>query len=325
MNEPMSLLEVRDLHVGFQGYEQSRHVLSGVDLTVRQGEVVGLVAESGSGKSILASAVIGLLPFGARVLSGEILLRGQNLVGMSERDLRSVRGSELAMIVANPRSALNPVLRVGTQITNVLRARERVSRAVAADRGIALLESVGINDAARRVNSHPHELSGGMAQRVVIALALASAPQLLIADEPSSGLDVTVQAQVLDLIRKQTLDRGMSVILATRDLGVIAQYCDEVAVMYAGQIVEQASVVSFFEAPRHPYSKALVSAFRPVPTEHARTSSVQELRRSAASQGCRYNMRCPIASVVCRDEAPLMRPVGSGHAVRCHAYEATPA
>ena len=316
-----SLLQVTDLHVEFTGHGSIAKVLNGVDLVVQPAKMLGLVGESGSGKTILSLAAMGLLPPTAKVTSGDITSRGQSLLSMSERELRTLRGRHIAMIVPNPKLALNPVLRVGDQLANVFRFRENLPKKEAWARSIEVLESVGINDALRRADAYPHELSVGMAQRVVIAVAISSSPELLIADEPSGALDVTVQAQVLDLIKGQTTERNMAAIIATRDLGIVAQYCDEIAVLYAGQIVERASVGEFFESPLHPYSQELITAFSPTVDKtwkiHGRPPSPTNL-----PAGCFYQSRCPLVTPLCATVEPqLLRRFETEHFVRCHAYE----
>jgi oligopeptide/dipeptide ABC transporter ATP-binding protein len=316
------LLEVQDLRAEFSGYGHATRILNGVDLILEEGKVLGLVGESGSGKTILALAIMRLLPLGAHVTRGDVRFLGQSLLSLNEAELRAIRGKQMALVVPNPKLALNPVLRIGDQLANVYRMREGLSKREAWDRGTDMLKSVGINDPLRRARSYPHELSGGMAQRVVIAMALSSGPRLLIADEPSSGVDVTVQVQVLDLIKKQIKERNMGAIIATRDLGIVAQYCDEVAILYAGQIVERANVSDFFREPLHPYSGELIRAFSPQASDngHRRIPGAHPSPANLPA-GCYYNPRCPLATDICHRVEPRLMESLPAHVVRCLAYD----
>jgi ABC-type dipeptide/oligopeptide/nickel transport system ATPase component len=235
-------------------------VLNGVHLAVAAGERVGLVGESGSGKSVLAWSILGLVPPPGRVIGGTVRFGGLDICTASEPELRRVRGKEIALVASNARAHLNPIVPVGEQLVQVFLARHPVTRAVAEARALEMLEAVGIPDPSRRMRAYPHQLSGGMAQRVVIAMALACEPTLLVADEPTSGLDVTIQVQILELVHRLLRDRGLAALITTRDLGVVAHYCDRVAVIRAGAIVEVAAVRDFFARPQHPYSRTLLAA-----------------------------------------------------------------
>jgi peptide/nickel transport system ATP-binding protein len=255
----VALLEVVDLTVRFKTSRGFIRAVNGVSLSVDAGETVGLVGESGSGKSVTSQAILGMLGSRfAEVPSGRVMFDGTDLLTLSQRDLRRRRGAELAMVFQNPVSSLNPVVRIGTQITEAIRAHEKVRRGAARARARELLEHVGVADPARVLESYPHRLSGGMCQRVMIAIALALRPRLLIADEPTTALDVTIQAQVLELMRQLTQESGTALILITHDLGVVAAVTSRVNVMYAGRIVERASTPTLFSEPRHPYTVGLM-------------------------------------------------------------------
>jgi ABC-type dipeptide/oligopeptide/nickel transport system ATPase component len=256
-----SALEVRDLHTHFFTAVGTTKALKGVTLSVEPGKMLGLVGESGSGKTTLAHSIMRVVPRPGRVVHGETKLFGRDLQKLSESKMRPLRGSEIAMIVPNPRAELNPLLTIGDQLANVARTHLRLRKQDARERAVHMLSEVRIPDPKRRADAYPHELSGGMAQRVVIAMALISEPKVTISDDATSGLDVTVQAQVLDLALKLLRERGSASLMITRDLGIVANYCDSVAVLYRGLILEMADVKRFFANPRHPYSMELLSAF----------------------------------------------------------------
>jgi ABC-type dipeptide/oligopeptide/nickel transport system ATPase component len=261
------LLEVQDLHTHFFTRQGVFEAVRGVDLRLEQGELLGLVGETGSGKSVTARSIIQLVPPPGRIVRGRVLFGGRDLVKESPEAVRRLRGNEIAIVVQNPRAALNPVLRVGDQIVNVLRAHRRAGRREAMSEAVAMLRAVGIPDPERRAREYPHRLSGGMAQRALIAMALINRPRLLIADEPTTGLDVTVQAQVMDLMVALVRERGSSILLVTHDLGLVAQYCQRVAVMAEGRIVESGTVEAVFQAPQQPYTRALLRAALGEPLE----------------------------------------------------------
>jgi oligopeptide/dipeptide ABC transporter ATP-binding protein len=314
------LLEVRDLTVTFPHYgDEAAVALQSINLTLARGEVVGLVGESGSGKSMLARSIMNLVPTPGRISAGQIVFEGQNLPDLDEPTLRHMRGNEIAMIISNPKAELNPLQTVGTQIGNVLRAHTDLDRAAVKARVLEILKQVSIPDPERRMDAWPHELSGGMAQRVVMSIALACSPKLIISDDATSGLDVTVQAQVLDLMRLLVVDRGTSLLFITRDIGITAHFCDRVAVIYAGQIVEQAPREEFFENPQHPYSILLLAAF--AQNERLRRywlgDAVAGMDR-APPRGCPFAGRCVRVQDRCRVEDPTNRELASGHFIRCH-------
>ena len=317
-----SLLEVADsFRVQFQTYEGIAQALNGIDLRIGEAEIVGLVGETGSGKSVLATAIMNALRFPGQIVAGSVLLEGRDLLALDEAALRGIRGVQISLIATNPRSKLNPLLRVGRQIADVIRAHENVPHAAALARASALLQTVGINDPERRARAYPHELSGGMAQRVLIAMALAGSPRLLIADEATSGLDVTVQRQVLDLIRDKVIERQSSALMITHDLGIVAQYCHRVAIIYAGQIVEEATVANLFRDPRHPYTISFRSPPRGT-VSRQRAPDYRWLGRGPINgnlpDGCLLHPRCPFAYDHCRTAPPGLRELATGHHVRCH-------
>ena len=318
------MLEVRGLttSLGVSGPE----ILSAVDLTLHSGEVLGVVGESGSGKGMLALSIMGLLPDPIQVRAGQILLQGQDLRSLPAAAMRRLRGKDIAMIFQEPMTSLNPVMRVGQQIGEVLRWHGSLRGDAARAEGISLLQRVEMPDAQRQIDAYPHELSGGMRQRVMIAMALAGHPKLLIADEPTTALDVTIQAQILDLVRKLQRDSGMSVLLITHDLGVIAEMSDRVAVMYAGRVVEFGSALDIFDRPSHPYTRGLLAS-RPKISAGAQWLSTIEGTVPAVGQmgsGCSFAPRCKLAGDACRQVPPL-RQVGPAHQVACVApFEAVP-
>ncbi len=311
------MLEIRDLVVGYTAEQGFVRVLDGVDLTVRQGEIWGVVGESGAGKSVLLRAILGLLPRGWRVAGGTLRYDGVDLVGMSERVLEAVRGRVIGLMPSNARQSLNPLMPVGRQIAAVLAKHQAMGRAQAADRTVALLKAVGIPDPALRYHSYPHELSGGMCQRIIIAMALANAPALILADEPTSGLDVTISIQILDLMREAVQHAGSTLVLVSRDLGVVANYAQHVGVMLAGQMIEEAGVLEFFDRALHPYSRRLIAA---ATAAHGagRGAHVSETGPlGATGQGCRFRSRCAFAIPACGAAPVQMQHEGSQHLVRC--------
>jgi oligopeptide/dipeptide ABC transporter ATP-binding protein len=290
-----------------------------VSLQVQAGETLAIVGESGSGKTVTFTSALGLLPKPGRVIGGQALLEGEDLLRLSPEDLRRRRGARIGMVFQDPLTGLNPVFRIGDQIIEVLRAHLPLSRAEARERAIALLARVQIPDPARRVDDYPHQFSGGMRQRVLIAMAIALGPRVLIADEPTTALDVTIQAQILDLLRELQAEFGMSIILITHDLGVIAEMADEVAVMYAGRIVERASASKLFEDPQHPYTIGLLGS---VPRLDEERETLLAIEGSvpppfALPAGCRFHPRCPFAEDACTKEVPALKSIQPGHAVAC--------
>jgi peptide/nickel transport system ATP-binding protein len=302
------LLDVEDLKIHFRANRGLVQAVDGVSLSVRRGETLGIVGESGSGKSVLARSILGLLPAQLAIRAGgRIMFDGQDLNRMSEAQLRRVRGRRIAMVFQDPMTSLNPVMTVGRQIGKVLTYHLGLSQKAAAERALELLASVGVPSPGQRLHEYPHQLSGGMRQRVMIALALACDPELLIADEPTTALDVTVQAQILDLLQRQQSDRGMALILISHDLGVVSRLADRIAVVYAGRIVEQASTKALFADMRMPYTAAL---FRSTPrltnASHTRLEAINGRPPDLALKlrGCRFAPRCRFADERCRADEP---------------------
>ncbi len=320
MDDAAPILDISDLWVSFPAYRAAPvRALRGIDLAIAPGEFIGLVGESGSGKTTLARAAMGLVPAPGVVERGEVLFDGRNLARLDEESRRTVLGRELAMVIANPRAELNPVLPVGRQISNVVYHHLGVSRAEADRRALDMLRAVRIPDAERRFAAFPHELSGGMAQRVVIAIALACSPKLVISDDATSGLDVTVQTQVLDLLRGMVAEKGASALFITRDIAITAHYCSRIAVIYAGEIVELAPVTTFFKRPAHPYSIMLLAAFSHSPTLRLRWTRPPDGADSGPSAGgCSFAARCVRRRERCLVEAPAAHALASGGSVRCH-------
>ncbi|WP_295639591.1 ABC transporter ATP-binding protein [uncultured Mailhella sp.] len=309
------LLDVQHLTVSFG----STPVVRDVSFQLFPGRTLCLVGESGSGKSMTAFSIMRLLPSPGRVTSGSLLFDGEDLLTLDEKAMRSRRGRDISMIFQEPMTSLNPVLRIGKQLAEPLEIHEGLHGRAAEEKAVNLLELVGIPDARRRLNDYPHQFSGGMRQRVMIAMALACAPRLLLADEPTTALDITIQGQILRLLGRLARERDMGVLLITHDLGVVAEAADDVAVMYAGELMEQAPVAAFFERPLHPYSQGLM-ACAPLLGNHdsERLPSIPGMvpLPSELPEGCCFRPRCPFASEQCLQAPPLV-PVGEGRMVRC--------
>ncbi|MGH8765570.1 MAG: dipeptide ABC transporter ATP-binding protein, partial [Burkholderiales bacterium] len=322
-----SLLKVEDLKTRLDTAHGEVRAVDGVSLEIRKGECFALVGESGSGKSMTALSILRLLPEVGRIAAGKVLLDGQDLLALPEVAMRAVRGRRVAMIFQEPATALNPVLTVGRQITEVLERHTTLAGAEMSARALDLLNAVGIPDAARRREEYPFQLSGGLKQRVMIACALAADPEILVADEPTTALDVTIQAQILDLLAKLQADRSMAILLITHDLGIVARMAQRVAVMYAGEIVEVAARDDFFKAPQHPYSQKLFEAL-PTPQKRGAGLSVipgQVPPLTGAMEGCRFVERCEYAYLRCRQEEPALLELPGARFVRCHLREQGPA
>ena len=320
----MALLEVRDLHTRFFTREGVVRAVDGVTFSVEVGKTLGIVGESGCGKSVTALSIMGLIPRPpARIVEGSVNFDGRDLTKFSERQLEDVRGRQIAMIFQDPMTSLNPTLRIRTQITEVLDRHYGYSKDEARKRAVELLEEVQIPRAAQRLDDYPHRFSGGMRQRVMIAIALACNPKLLIADEPTTALDVTVQAEILDLLEELRHEHEMAMIIITHDMGVVAETADEVAVMYAGQIVEQAETQDLFDRPEHPYTEALLGALPQLEGEDIRHGRLRSIPGRppdliAPPPGCRFAPRCPYANLQdgCADHLPELRQIRPGHLVR---------
>jgi len=315
----MALLAIERLTLEFSRDGQLARALDGVSFTVERGQVMGLVGESGCGKSMTALAVMRLVPEAGRITGGRIVFDGIDVLSLPEHAMRKLRGARIAMIFQEPMTALNPVLTAGFQVAEVLRIHKPISARAAWTRAVELLAEVGIPEPAARANDYPHQLSGGMRQRVMIAMAIACEPDLLIADEPTTALDVTIQAEILDLLRGLRETRGMGIVLITHDLGVVAEQADRVAIMYAGRIVEEAATVELFAHPLHPYTRALLRSM-PVLGAHrerldAIPGNVPDITRRPS--GCPFRDRCPLATAECAVEPPALVAKRPDHTVAC--------
>ena len=319
VRKPDTLLDVRGLHTYFYTYEGIVKAVNSVSYGLNRGEITGLVGESGSGKSVTAQSIIQLVKAPGRIVSGEVWLDGEDLMSLSQAEMQAVRGRKISMIFQEPRAALNPLFTVGDQISRVIQLREGCSRSIAESQAVEMMRAVEIADPDRRAGAYPHELSGGMCQRVMVAMALSANPLLLIADEPTTGLDVTVQAQVLDLIRTRVRSAGSACLFITHDLGVVAELCERVIVMYAGRVVEQGPVAEIFSNPRHPYTQGLIASTlrvdidRPISTIPGTVPDAVHL-----PSGCTFHPRCPFAEELCQLEEPPMVEAGQDHTTRCH-------
>jgi peptide/nickel transport system ATP-binding protein len=321
--EAAPMLAIRDLRVSFPTDDGVVHAVNGMDLTLARGETVGIVGESGSGKTVTSQALMGLLKDTTAAVTGQILLDGQDLNTLTETQMRAYRGKKIAMIFQDPLSAMHPFYPVGAQIAEAYRVHNDVSKKAAAQVAVDMLGRVGIPDPKRRCSAYPHEFSGGMRQRAMIAMALVCEPELLIADEPTTALDVTVQAQILDLLNELQDETGTSVILVTHDLGVVAEVCHQVVVMYGGECVEQATVANLFKDPRHPYTQGLLASMPSLAQRSERLHPIPGFPPSllALPDGCLFADRCPMTHLVPDDACGTRRPTLTGidgHASRCH-------
>ncbi len=314
------LLAVRDLRTQFRTDEGVFNAVDGLNLDVRPGQTLAIVGESGCGKSVTALSIMGLVPDPpGKILSGSVIFEGQELIGASKQAMQDLRGNGMAMIFQEPMSSLNPVFTVGEQIVEGLLRHRNISRAQAIERAIAMLRKVRIPAPEQRFHEYPHQLSGGMRQRVMIAMALACEPRLLIADEPTTALDVTIQAQILELMRVLQEETGTAIILITHDLGVVAEVADDVVVMYAGKVVEQAPVRALFDAPQHPYTIGLLGSIPRMDSARARLASISGQVPSPFEhrQGCSFAQRCPFAGEQCQASIPPLRQVSELHWSAC--------
>ena len=330
-NDPVTgkrpLLEIQNLSTVFHTDDGIVKAVTGVSFEVMPGETLGIVGESGCGKSVTAMSVLRLIPIPpGEIPEGKILYRGENLLEFNDTRMRRLRGNEISMIFQEPMTALNPVYTVGDQIMEAIRLHQRVGKAEARKRAIEMLVHVGIPAPGQRVDEYPHQLSGGMRQRVMIAMALSCHPSLLIADEPTTALDVTIQAQILDLLRKLRSEMDMAIMLITHDLGVVAENADRVVVMYAGRVAEYTDVETLFRAPRHPYTIGLLES---MPSMDHGKDRLRVIRGAvppptAFPSGCPFHPRCPFAVDRCRTELPELEAVGPGHTARCHRLNEIP-
>jgi oligopeptide/dipeptide ABC transporter ATP-binding protein len=330
VNNNKPLLEVKGLKTYFYTEDGVVRAVDGVNFDVYPGEVLSIVGESGCGKSVTSLSIMRLISKPGKIDAGEILLDGENLLDLSEEEMSKVRGNRISMIFQQPQTALNPVFKVGDQLAEVLNVHQDMGKDAGWRRAVALLKMVGVPDPERRVEAYPHELSGGMAQRVMIAMALACVPEVLIADEPTTALDVTIQAQILDLMRDMRREMGTSVILITHDLGVVAEMAERVAVMYAGEIVEQTDVNTLFDEPLHPYTQGLMGS---IPVLGEIKDKLDVIPGSVPNlvnlpPGCRFAPRCQARvkynCAVCADVKPELEEVKPGHHVRCWLYKSAP-
>jgi peptide/nickel transport system ATP-binding protein len=316
---PENILELKDLVVEYHTDDAVIHAVNSINLTVRKGETIGLVGETGAGKTTIARAILRILPTPpAKLRGGEILFEGRDIIGLSERDMRKVRGNKIAMIFQDPMTALNPIKKIGVQISEAIMLHNEISRTEAERRACDMLEMVGIP--SERYIEYPHQFSGGMKQRVVIAMALACNPELLLADEPTTALDVTIQAQVLEMMQGLKEKLGTSVILITHDLGVVADICDSVAVVYAGEIVEYGRAEHIFDgAARHPYTIGLFNSLPNLDSSERRLKPIRGLMPDPTSlpKGCKFCDRCPDAADKCKEQLPEVIEIEPGHHVKC--------
>jgi oligopeptide/dipeptide ABC transporter ATP-binding protein len=321
-----ALLEVRNLRTSFG----SVHAVDNVSFTVRRGEAVALVGESGCGKSVTAMSIMRLVASPGRITAGEVRFKGRDLASLKESEMRHVRGNDIAMVFQEPMTSLNPVFKIGAQVAEAIRIHRKVSKAEAWKQAGDMLELVSIPDPHKRLHDYPHQLSGGMRQRVMIAIALSCDPELLIADEPTTALDVTIQAQIMELLASLQKRLGLAVLLITHDLGVVAEFCERVIVMYTGRVVEEAPVRELFGAPAHPYTRGLLKSLpgaalvagTPVnrlPTIAGMVPPITNLPR-----GCKFNPRCPDVMEICLGNEPALMPVAPGQIARCYLHGDTP-
>jgi oligopeptide/dipeptide ABC transporter ATP-binding protein len=314
------LLEVRDLATYFHGEDGTVRAVDGVSFSLGRGGTLGIVGESGCGKSVTSLSIMGLIPQPpGEIAAGQVMFEGRDLLKLDAEELRALRGNRMSMIFQEPMTSLNPAFTVGDQIVEGILRHRRVGQREARARAIEMLKRVRIPSPERRIDDYPHRLSGGMRQRVMIAMALACDPTLLIADEPTTALDVTIQAQILDLLRRLRQELGMAIVLITHDLGVVAELADEVIVMYAGRIVERADVKTLFANPQHPYTIGLLGSLPKLHLEQKRLAAIEGVVPSplAFPRGCRFHPRCPFAEEACTTAEPDLTPVGPGHFAAC--------
>ncbi|WP_121609591.1 ABC transporter ATP-binding protein [Mesobacillus foraminis] len=325
VHKEASLLEVKNLETAFSIDGEYYNAVDNVSFSIKPRQIVGVVGESGCGKSVLSLSIMQLLPKGTgEIRSGEITFEGVQLNQLSDTEMNRIRGRDISMIFQEPMTSLNPVFTIGYQLQEVLFNHMKISKGDARQKSIALLKSVGISRPEKLVDEYPHQLSGGMRQRVMIAMAIACQPKLLIADEPTTALDVTVQAQILELLKTIQEVNDMSIILITHDLGVIAEMCDEVLVMYAGRIIERSDAESLFYKPLHPYTELLLGAIPKMDEEAGMLSSIEGIVPSLKNMpetGCRFALRCPKVKPECSAVTPLLEEVEEGHSVACILYE----
>lgn len=324
MSDQKSLLEVSDLRTYFYTKAGVVKAVDGVSFDIKPGETLGIVGESGSGKSITAMSIMKLIPSPpGKIVSGKVVYEGEDLLNKSEKQMRKIRGKEISMVFQDPMTSLNPVFTIGKQMIETIITHEKFNKKQAKERAVELLEIVGIPESRERLSSYPHEFSGGMRQRVMIAMALACNPKLLIADEPTTALDVTVQAQILELLKKLQRELGMAIIMITHDLGVVAEFCDRVMVMYAGNPVEFSNNKMLYDSPKHPYTWGLLNSIPKIKKEKTRLEVIDGLPPDLRylPPGCNFASRCQHATDVCFIKKPSLKAVETNHYVSCLLYE----
>jgi peptide/nickel transport system ATP-binding protein len=322
VNEPTeAILEVEKLRTSFFTESGAVHAVDNVSFNVKRGEAVALVGESGCGKSVTAMSIMRLVAPPGKITGGAVRFKGKDLASLSERDMRKVRGNDIAMVFQEPMTSLNPVFRIGAQVAEAIRIHKDVSKREAWKMAGEMLNLVSIPDPVKRLQDYPHQLSGGMRQRVMIAMALSCDPELLIADEPTTALDVTIQAQIMELLADLQQKLGLAILLITHDLGIVAEFCERVVVMYTGRVVEEASVRDLFAKPAHPYTRGLLASLPSVstgtrlPTITGMVPSISKL-----PAGCKFNPRCPDVMEICYGNEPALMRVGEGHDARCYLH-----
>ena len=317
-----ALLEVKNLRTSFFTGDGEVHAVDNVSFNVRKGEALALVGESGSGKTVTAMSIMRLIAPPGKITGGEIRFKGRNLADLSERAMRQVRGDDIAMVFQEPMTSLNPVFKIGDQVAEVFRIHRKVSKKEAWKQAGDMLELVSIPDPIKRLDDYPHQLSGGMRQRVMIAMALSCEPELLIADEPTTALDVTIQAQIMELLASLQKRLGLAILLITHDLGIVAEFCERVIVMYTGRIVEEAPVRELFSNPAHPYTRGLLKSLPSVAGTEARLPTIKGMvpPLTALPPGCKFNPRCPDVMPICLGNEPARMIVGPAHDARCYLH-----
>jgi peptide/nickel transport system ATP-binding protein len=317
------IIEVKGLRTSFQTDDGEIPVVNDIDFHIKPGEVLGIVGESGCGKSVTSLSIMGLVPSPAGKVQGEILFKGENLANASEAKMRKIRGNEIAMIFQEPMTSLNPVFTIGEQLTESLRIHTKWNKKQAVSKAIEMLKLVGLARAEELIKEYPHQLSGGMRQRVMIAMAMICEPTLLIADEPTTALDVTIQAQILELMKKLNKETDTAIMMITHDLGVVAEMCERIVVMYAGKIVEEGDVKTIFQKPKHPYTVGLIRSIPDMRTKKERLYSIpgNVPKPGSLKLGCQFAPRCEHAMDVCISQTPSLRAFENGQQVRCWLYE----
>lgn len=324
MKEKQEILKVNQLKTHFFLEEDKvAKAVDGVSFSIKPGETLALVGESGSGKSMTAHSILQLINKPGEIVDGSITLEGSNLLDFSEKDMRKIRGNDISMIFQEPMTALNPVFTIGNQMVEMIRKHKRVSKKVAYQQAIELLNTVGIPRAKEVIHEYPHQLSGGMRQRVMIAMAISCEPKVLIADEPTTALDVTIQLQILDLLKEMQEKFNMAILLITHDLGVVSEYADRIAVMYGGQIIEQAPTKQLLNTFKHPYTKGLIHSMPSLKHTKSRLDAIEGTVSPAYNfpKGCRFSTRCPHVMDICRKSNPVLKNIDTNHDVRCFLYQ----